>query len=258
MKRKIMITILPLISILTTMLCSCNWENSGPGKYSDPWNYKMEEAGFYYYLVAEDYGVARRDHEAVAARILGLVDEEKETDELVIPETLGGYPVSQIGAVWGGVMVPYHYYGINGKNIKNIVINHEMYIGDYYDEYGIYNFEGNLIINANLDYPPSYFKFPKEYNQVQFNVKVDQQFLIEKAKQKFQATVIYNNSVCYEQITYGCIVKKGGLLTEPEKPTKNGYTFAGWYKDESYEEPWDFKENTVEEDIILFDKWIKD
>ena len=45
-------------------------------------------------------------------------------------------------------------------------------------------------------------------------------------------------------------------VSEPIAPTKSGYTFAGWYKDESFTTTWDFSSDTVPvEGITLYAKW---
>ena len=51
-------------------------------------------------------------------------------------------------------------------------------------------------------------------------------------------------------------VKKGGLVTLPEQPTRLGRAFAGWYCDESCTKRWDFDNDKVEDNMTLFAKWI--
>lgn len=56
--------------------------------------------------------------------------------------------------------------------------------------------------------------------------------------------------VTYQELRYG------DLVTEPEVPTREGYTFAGWYQDEGYNLPWDFENSIVSSDLTLYAKWI--
>ncbi len=51
-------------------------------------------------------------------------------------------------------------------------------------------------------------------------------------------------------------VAKSALCSEPKQPTKNGYTFAGWYLDAALTTPYDFSQK-VEKNITLYAKWDK-
>ena len=51
-------------------------------------------------------------------------------------------------------------------------------------------------------------------------------------------------------------ITAGHTITEPEKPTAEGYLFGGWYKDEECREPWNFEVDTVQKDTILYAKWL--
>jgi len=44
------------------------------------------------------------------------------------------------------------------------------------------------------------------------------------------------------------------VLTEPNTPVREGYTFVGWYKDDKYENLYDFKEN-IKDNITLYAKF---
>lgn len=46
-------------------------------------------------------------------------------------------------------------------------------------------------------------------------------------------------------------------LQQPEAPTKTGYRFAGWYKDEALTQQWRFDRDVVTEDMDLYAKWVK-
>ena len=47
----------------------------------------------------------------------------------------------------------------------------------------------------------------------------------------------------------------GDLVTVDEPPTREGYVFAGWYRDILCEEPWDLQTDTVEAAMILYAAW---
>lgn len=51
-------------------------------------------------------------------------------------------------------------------------------------------------------------------------------------------------------------VKYNDILKAPKNPTKSGYTFAGWYKDEALTKPWDFKKDRVTANTTLYAKWV--
>ncbi|MCQ2084098.1 MAG: InlB B-repeat-containing protein [Bacteroidaceae bacterium] len=51
------------------------------------------------------------------------------------------------------------------------------------------------------------------------------------------------------------MVDAGATITKPEDPTLSGYEFKGWGKDFNGEQLWDFKNDSVDKDIVLFPKW---
>ncbi|MEY9978262.1 leucine-rich repeat protein [Lysinibacillus sp. RC79] len=52
-------------------------------------------------------------------------------------------------------------------------------------------------------------------------------------------------------------VGAGELVKAPSTPVKEGYTFAGWYKDKRLTEAWNFNQDVVTKDITLYAKWSK-
>ena len=50
-------------------------------------------------------------------------------------------------------------------------------------------------------------------------------------------------------------VEESGLVTEPTAPTKEGYTFSGWYKESGCTSAWDFATDTVTANVTLYAKW---
>ncbi len=51
------------------------------------------------------------------------------------------------------------------------------------------------------------------------------------------------------------VVAAGEKATEPAAPTKEGTTFAGWYKDAALTQPFNFDTDTVSADITLYAAW---
>lgn len=52
-------------------------------------------------------------------------------------------------------------------------------------------------------------------------------------------------------------VYRGGVVDRIEDPTANGYTFVGWYKESGCINAWDFDNDTVNADTVLYAKWKK-
>lgn len=50
-------------------------------------------------------------------------------------------------------------------------------------------------------------------------------------------------------------VEEGGLVTEPEDPTKALFTFGGWYKDSEFVTAWDFANDTITANTTIYAKW---
>ena len=50
-------------------------------------------------------------------------------------------------------------------------------------------------------------------------------------------------------------VPRGALLAAPDAPTREGYTFSGWYADEARTRAWDFAADAVEQDLTLYAGW---
>ncbi len=51
------------------------------------------------------------------------------------------------------------------------------------------------------------------------------------------------------------IIEEGGLITAPAIPTKEGYSFDGWYKEAELTNLWVFESDVVTSDITLYAKW---
>lgn len=53
-------------------------------------------------------------------------------------------------------------------------------------------------------------------------------------------------------------VLAGGLISEPEEPVAEGYTFTGWYTDRSFSQKkkWNFDTDIVQSDMVLYACWL--
>ena len=50
-------------------------------------------------------------------------------------------------------------------------------------------------------------------------------------------------------------VEENATVAKPEDPTRDGYEFGGWYKDEECTTPWNFSTDRITEDTVLYAKW---
>ena len=74
----------------------------------------------------------------------------------------------------------------------------------------------------------------------------------------------YRAAWSYMKVNFNCLggsavaaqlVANGGKITEPEKPTKQGFALVGWYKEEQCINEWRFDKHTVTQDTTLYAKW---
>lgn len=75
---------------------------------------------------------------------------------------------------------------------------------------------------------------------------------IGRAEAKYNVTFESNGGSAIQSIT-GVI--SGSVIAEPTAPRKDGYTFAGWYKDSGLTEKFDFSSETVTDNMTLYAKW---
>jgi uncharacterized repeat protein (TIGR02543 family) len=50
-------------------------------------------------------------------------------------------------------------------------------------------------------------------------------------------------------------IEYGYTATRPENPTREGYTFGGWFTEETCEHEWNFETNTVTAHTTLYAQW---
>lgn len=231
--KKFLVHALALLLLIASLLSGCNIINEL--NQHDPWSERKEANGFYYYTRGEK------------ATILGLVNPSETIEELVIPEKLGGYSVDNIGYHYEDMFVSVTYR-IPVERVKKIIINHDVGIFDY----SFVDFKGELVINSilqstKISWLGKIIRFNVDFND--FPNKSEMNWITRgKRFASFDSTG-------GKQTTYAFLILADDLLPIPEEPTKEGYTFAGWYKDETCENAWNFETDTVKEDITLYAKW---
>ncbi|WP_312046785.1 InlB B-repeat-containing protein, partial [Anaerotignum sp.] len=70
-----------------------------------------------------------------------------------------------------------------------------------------------------------------------------------------ECTVTFNSNYAGGGTYTTQTVTYGSLLTKPATPTRNGYSFIGWYKNANCTNPWSFEFDTVTENTTLYTKW---
>ena len=126
----------------------------------------------------------------------------------------------------------YYEYIINGKDIE-ITCNNQIQIED----------KSSISIRAKKDNYSSNWSTPITY----FNT--DDVYLDYEDK---KITIYFYNS-SFSPVT----INAGEYLVEPNNPTKDNYTFDGWYLDPYYQKKCDFNVPFTESTII-YCKWIAD
>ena len=250
MKKRWIILISNILSVMLILIClsGCKWLfGDGMREGDDPWEYKQQEGEFYYYV---RHG---------SATILGLVDEELEIEELVIPETLGGYPVKQVGAFQesGFLGRAAYEYGMNCKNVSRIKIIHDVVLTNC----AFKLFSGEIILDAAVS-----FSNGKDLSKRMGNdVQVIYSTLNGRGEPQLASTFMKsgNGFVNYSpeggEIRFRNIIVGAGKQAIEQLPEREGYIFAGWYTEKEYINQWNFEEDMVEQNTIitLYAKWIE-
>lgn len=77
--------------------------------------------------------------------------------------------------------------------------------------------------------------------------------LVFKEKTNFTVTFNTNGGSEVEPL----LVLNGTRIPEPTSPTRDGYSFAGWYQDAALTKPFDFATNDITGNTVIYAKWTK-
>lgn len=79
----------------------------------------------------------------------------------------------------------------------------------------------------------------------------------ESVKRKeYYKVIFYTNSTDTVEID-SQVVLEGSTIFEPDEPIKKGYSFDGWYTDNTFQRLWNFDLDVVTNNITLVAKWNK-
>lgn len=203
---------------------------------------RLETNGYFIYEKHEDGSIG----------IVGLTDEGKDQEYLVIPSTIDGVMVSYIGSSgltataveqkYGNYNIndekyEYIYSNFNSEKLRKIYIISALVIEHY--PYGLENpfkpspnFEACMIVtNENINI--------KAYQFTYYTTKI-------KDGPTANVSYYYNYKEAPNSGYYWIDNYEGTKITFiPENPQREGYIFDGWYKESSCENVWDFENDTV-------------
>ena len=110
---------------------------------------------------------------------------------------------------------------------------------------GVYSFDGsNLVLTFEGDTSNVSVNFG--VNQVSFTYKGETYTLYRKVNYTVSFNTNGGSTVQSQQ------VQNGQKATKPADPTKAGYKFIGWYKDSSFTKVFDFNQEIITADTILY------
>ena len=93
-------------------------------------------------------------------------------------------------------------------------------------------------INYPLPLSKMFLNIPKEIKEIQMSIRSSLKITFDGADKPVLTGQMF-----------------GTVISEPEKPSRTGYTFDGWYKDALHAKAWDFKKDVLLDDIMLYAKW---
>lgn len=201
------------------------------------------------------------DEEEVA--IGSLRHYEDGQDNYFIPERIGEYKVSQLGYASGLYVRAEGTFTQSDKSrVKKIYAPHT--IEAIYDGYLMWagvGFElmycGSLLDLRSCEADTRYVTYYVPSNEF----KLFKEVFTGKEEQLKMANLVYDYNYSEYEYYYVDYIELGEKIVNiPPNPKRDGYTFGGWYKDNTLTQEWDFTNDVIilEEDsneIRLFAKW---
>ncbi len=175
------------------------------------------------------YRTYEKDKETVA-EIIGLSDEGWEKNVIIIPKYLDGFKVCRTWRVFGRTR-PIFGSGHNKKIYLTFKLD-EFVEGNF--AYQNVFFLGEGLLNAEI-YGYWYY-----YAYLPYNIDLSKEHPENVRVGHANVTYMVDNEIYWIDLC-----ENGPIEDIPQNPTKDGYTFDGWYKDEEYTMKWDFEKDTL-------------
>lgn len=211
-------------------------------------------------------------------RILGLSEEGKQKEAVVVPQYIDDYPVTELGFDYGFGVVD----GIwQSDMLKKTFIPFDIHVSsDTFQQCPNIKKVILLLHSPSKDYAGTLY-----YGQGAAHIFVTSYYHISNSETNAYngpnaASYFYFSNVSFRYNYEGAPLDGyywiddyhyGTKITYiPKDPTREGYVFVGWYKEPECITPWDFDTDTLPEakyndakeelyqETILYAKWVKE
>ena len=194
------------------------------------------EEGFFTYNMYDKNSVS----------IFGLTESGKQQETIVVPKTLGGYPVKSLGENKGPGFV---YGDWESENLKRVYITHEIWIMKsvfskckHLKKIIFSGFYTLGVINVAMPLNNQGRFFSKNLYETRFNYEnryVSGSIYIPACVN------YYLNYETSEPIYWADDYDNELISFMPPNPIREGYTFGGWYKEADCINAWNFESDKV-------------
>lgn len=233
--------------LICCLLCLCIIGITGCDKhYGDTPIGKLPEyeSGYYKYSVDDYKGIQK-------AYITGLTELGMEQTELVYPSTIDGYTVYGIGYYYTTLAYSMPAGEIKSENLQKFFMPEPQIENINRPE--VFNLDHGKVINWNNSYldKSAYCELYASvqvygYNLFSNNAITTFNFLIANV------SYMYNYDNAPNDGYYWVDTYDESLITFiPPNPTREGYTFCGWYKETDCTSEWDFEADITGKEIYM-------
>ncbi len=257
MKRFISYVVGIILAFGVVTLCGCT-----PIKCNIPERPEPYEYGDFIYEHWYENQEEFKEYEHIS--IIGLTEQGQTKKELLIPEEINGVPVKNLGYTWG-LYWSYSYIGdIFGEEEKVYLTKsygtHNKFFKDYYmifiTDLEIYENMSSYLSGLQIKMPERESKKLSEASKYLNDVR-------------YFANVVYYKNDGSDKISFVDDYDGGKITFMPPEPKREGYEFAGWYREEECINEWNFAVDEVPEkeygedgeynfkETSLFAKWVK-